>query len=279
MTRELDGCKIIVPETRELALLVAMLEERGAKAIPCPLIGIHDAPEAPPVEAWIGRFNAACDDLILMTGEGLRRLAGFARRAGLEAGFVSRLRAVRKITRGPKPVKALRELGLGSDMIASSPTTDGIIASLATQELRGRRVGVQLYPDADHGKLLGFLADKGAAADPVLPYVYGPEAEDGDVLKLIADMAAGHVDAIAFTSSPQVKRMAAVAHAAGRDDELKQAFARATVAAVGPVVAAEVAALGTEAQVVMPAAPYSLKPLVRALGEALARKVKKEARQ
>src|SRR5690349_6491935 len=127
MTRELDGRKIIVPETRELALLVAMLEERGAKAIPCPLVGIHDAPDPAPVEAWIGRFNAGCEDLILVTGEGLRRLHGFAQRAGLEAGFIARLRMVRKITRGPKPVKALREIGLGSDLVASAPTTDGVI--------------------------------------------------------------------------------------------------------------------------------------------------------
>ena len=72
MTEELSGRRIVVPETRELGQLVRMLEEHGAEAIPCPMIAIRDAPDAEPVEAWL-RW---CDDLVLMTGEGLRRLLG-----------------------------------------------------------------------------------------------------------------------------------------------------------------------------------------------------------
>ena len=46
MTEELSGRRIVVPETRELGQLVRMLEERGAEAIPCPMIAIRDAPDA-----------------------------------------------------------------------------------------------------------------------------------------------------------------------------------------------------------------------------------------
>jgi len=42
MTEELSGRRIVVPETRELGQLVRMLEERGAEAIPCPMIAIRD---------------------------------------------------------------------------------------------------------------------------------------------------------------------------------------------------------------------------------------------
>jgi uroporphyrinogen-III synthase len=81
MTEELSGRRIVVPETRELGQLVHMLEERGAEAIPCPMIAIRDAPDAEPVAAWLRWFvKGACDDLVLMTGEGLRRLLGLARR-------------------------------------------------------------------------------------------------------------------------------------------------------------------------------------------------------
>ena len=53
-----DECidRIVVPETRELGQLVRMLEERGAEAIPCPMIGIRDAPDAEPVAAWLHWF-------------------------------------------------------------------------------------------------------------------------------------------------------------------------------------------------------------------------------
>ena len=85
MTEELSGLRIVVPETRELGLLVRMLEERGAEAIPCPMIAIRDAPDAEPVAAWLRWFvKGTCNDLVLMTGEGLRRLLGLARRIDLE---------------------------------------------------------------------------------------------------------------------------------------------------------------------------------------------------
>ena len=56
MTEALSGRRIVVPETRELGQLVRMLEEHGAEAVPCPMIAIRDAPDAKPVETWLGRF-------------------------------------------------------------------------------------------------------------------------------------------------------------------------------------------------------------------------------
>ena len=125
---DLSGRRIVVPETRELGQLLRMLEERGADTVPCPMIAIRDAPDPAPVEAWLRRFaKGACDDLVLMTGEGLRRFLGFARRIDLEPAFLAALGATRKITRGPKPVRALREVGLAVDVPADEPTTEGCL--------------------------------------------------------------------------------------------------------------------------------------------------------
>lgn len=138
MTEELSGRRIVVPETRELDQLVRLLEERGAEAIPCPMIAIRDAPDAEPIAAWLRRFaDGRCDDLVLMTGEGLRRLLGFARRTDLESAFLDALRTTRKITRGPKPVRALRAVGLDADIPADKPTTEGIIAAMRRLDLSG----------------------------------------------------------------------------------------------------------------------------------------------
>ena len=222
MTQELSGRRIVVPETRELGQLLRMLEERGADTVPCPMIAIRDTLDAAPVEAWLRRFaNGTCDDLVLMTGEGLRRLLGFARRLDLEPAFLAALGATCKITRGPKPVRALREIGLATDLPADEPTTEGVIAALGRQNLRGHRIGVQLYPGNANERLLKFLEEAGAEADPVLPYVYASEADDARVLAVIAEMAAGQIDAIAFTSAPQVRRFRDVARAFGREEELR----------------------------------------------------------
>src|SRR5689334_609951 len=142
--RPLAGRRIALPETRELDRLARMLEEQGAETLRCPMVAIRDAPDPAPVREWLGRLPF--DDIVLFTGEGVRRLHGFAQRLGLEAKFLQGLGAARKITRGPKPEQALRELGLKSDLRAKQPTTDGLIAILSAHDLRARRIGVQLYP-------------------------------------------------------------------------------------------------------------------------------------
>ena len=107
----LTGRTIAVPETRELDVFSSMLERRGATVLRCPLVTILDAPDPQPILQWLREFNGgACDDLILLTGEGLRRLLACIDKhePALRDPFVQRLAAVRKITRGPKPARALR---------------------------------------------------------------------------------------------------------------------------------------------------------------------------
>ena len=77
-------------------------------------------------------------------------------------------------------------------------------------------------------------------------------------------MAAGQIDAIAFTSAPQVRRFRDVARAFGREAELRQGLKRIVVAAVGPIVAAELDAMGVQVNVT-PENTFFMKPLVREL--------------
>src|SRR6202012_4679771 len=105
--------RIVVPETRELDLLAEMIEAEGGTALRCPLVAIIDAPDPAPIEAWLRRFIAEpCDGLILLPGEGLRRLPFAADPPGLAEPFRRALRHPRMVTRGPKPARALRDLGL-----------------------------------------------------------------------------------------------------------------------------------------------------------------------
>src|SRR4051794_27385205 len=147
---------------------------------------IRDAPDAAPVEAWIRRcIEKPLDDLVLMTGEGLRRLMKLARHLGLEQEFVAALAQPRKFARGPKPGRALREIGLEPQITTEKPTSEGIADMLSRVDLQGHRVGLQLYPDRDHGALIGAIRQMGAESDPVLPYVYDPQAADANIVTAI----------------------------------------------------------------------------------------------
>lgn len=265
----LAGRVIALPETRELDLFAEMLEKRGAKPLRCPLVGIHDAPDPKPIEAWLKPCcDGQLDDLILLTGEGLRRLLGFAERAGLRDSFVTSLAKLRKITRGPKPARALRELSLKPDIAAEQPTTEGVIASLKAFDLHGRRIGVQLYGEEPNRPLMDFLAAAGARSFPVAPYRYADAAKDSEVAALIDALAAGQVDAIAFTSTPQITRLLEVAKATGRQMALANGFKQAKIAAIGPIVADTLKAQGLRVDL-MPTDSYFLKPLINELIEHL----------
>lgn len=264
--------RIAIPETRELDVFASLLERRGAEVLRCPLVAILDAPDPQPVLAWLRAFNAgACDDLILLTGEGLRRLVACIDRhePALRAGFVERLAQVRTIVRGPKPGRALRELGLKPGLTAVEPTTAGVIATLQTLQLGGRRVGLQLYGQVQNEPLQAALRAAGATPLPVAPYVYADAADTSRVIDLIDRLADGTLHAIAFTSMAQVDRLFRVARDGEREAVLLRGLQRTVVAAVGPVVADALAARGVAVQA-MPAGDYFMKPLMRALGDALA---------
>jgi uroporphyrinogen-III synthase len=265
----LSGRTIAVPETRELDVFASMLERRGASVLRCPLVAILDAPDPQPVLQWIKRFNDAnFDDLILLTGEGLRRLLACIDRhePELRDGFVLELARIRKITRGPKPAKALRELGLKPDIAAEVPTTAGVIDSLRSEDLIGRRFAVQLYGTDPNEPLIEFLNAAGARVATVAPYIYANKAADDVVVDLLKKMAAGAVDIIAFTSKSQVDRLFATAPA-----ELVQAALRRTeVAAVGPVVRDALEAHAVQVRF-MPQDSFFMKPLTSTLEEAIGR--------
>ena len=259
---ELADKTIAVPETRELDVLAQLFEQRGANVIRCPLVAVLDAPDPKPIEAWLRRFVAgACDDLVLFTGEGLKRLLRFAERIELQDAFLEALGHIRKITRGPKPVRALREIGLTADIQAVEPTTEGIIAALSAFNLTGRTIGVQLYGEEPNVPLMNFLTTAGAEADPVAPYVYASNVDDGRVADLIERVVAGAVDVIAFTSASQVRRLWDVARKRGIEAPLRTGLAHAVVAAVGPVTATEATRFGMN-PAIMPSRVYSMKPLV-----------------
>src|SRR5262245_60385834 len=237
MSGPLTGRTVALAEGRQLEELIRLLEAEGASCLRCPLLGILDAPDAGAVEAWLRDLIAGHFALvILMTGEAVRRLAGFAERAGLRDDYVAALGRTRLLARGPKPVQALRELGLPGAPVSKAPTTDGVIATFQGEDLSGRTVGLTLYGNANPA-LEGFLARAGASVRPVLSYVYAPAADDDRVADLIDRLEAGGVDALVFTSSPQVERLYAVAARRDLGLTLAAGLARTCVAAVGPVVA------------------------------------------
>ncbi len=101
-----------------------------------------------------------------------------------------------------------------------------------------------------------------------MPYAYASETDDRRVVDLIDAMAAGRIDLITFTSSPQVRRLRDVATASARESALQDALRRTKIAAVGPVVAGAIEEAGGRVSIA-PSDNFHMKPMVNAIVAAI----------
>jgi len=253
MAERLNGYRILILETREEAQFSKLLAEQGADVLQCPMFTINDPPDPAAVEGWIrGAIERPFDDLVLMTGEGLRRLVKAARRLNVEADFIGSLGRQRKFARGPKPGRALREIGLEPQVTTENPTSEGMIEILSRVDLVDKRVGVQLYPDKDH-------------------------AADSHIVTAIEEMALGRIDAIALTNLGQIRRLFEVAQAKGFEARLREGLTKTPIASVGPAVSDELKSHGLQADIYPDNDSFFMRPLISAMATALAKKKPRNA--
>ncbi|HTU93998.1 MAG TPA: uroporphyrinogen-III synthase [Gemmataceae bacterium] len=269
MSRPLEGRTIALAEARQLEELAQMLESEGATALRCPMLSILDAPDPAPVLAWLRELAAdRFAYVVLMTGEALRRLLHFAESDGLRDSCIAALARTKIITRGPKPVQALKEIGLTPTLVAQAPTTEGVIATLRGESLEDQTVGVTLYGEPNP-PLEQFLVSAGARVHTVMPYIYAPATEDDRVADLIVRLDNGTVDVMLFTSSSQVDRLYEVAERRSLQDSLRKGLARTRIAAVGPVLAEHLRRHGVTIHI-CPEQGFVMKNLVQHVKRAVA---------
>ena len=256
---------VALPESRQLDVLAGLFERRRALVLRIPLVAIRDTPDQDSVDRWVRDFIVNPPDyLIILTGEGLRRLIRAARRLELGSQFVGTLGRVKKICRGPKPVQSLREVKLDAWVRAALPTTAGVIDSLRGINLRNSRVSVQLYGEDPNNQLMDYLRScQLDACCTVAPYVYLPASENEEVKNFIQELANGRIDLIVFTSKPQVLRLFEVAELFDLISYLNRGLRETHIAAVGPVVREALQQKGCNVKI-MPKSAYFMKPLLRA---------------
>jgi uroporphyrinogen-III synthase len=269
MESSLAGQCVAIPESRQLDILANLVQARGASVVRLPLVAILDAPDQQPIATWLKCFIAQPPEmLIILTGEGLRRLLSASERLGCRQDFIATLGQVKKICRGPKPGRALKEIGLNPDLLGQEPTSAGIIRTLESMELHGRNIGVQLYGEEPNVLLTEYLKSRGAKPHCVSPYIYAPQTDEEAVAAFIASLSTRAVTAIMFTSQPQYRRLLEVAAKRDLVHQLRAGLAALQVVAVGPVVAAQLQDDGVKVHV-MPEDSFFMKPMVTALVRAL----------
>lgn len=255
MSGPLDGVTVLNPRARHQASeLSERIRALGGRAVEAPTIAIDegdtDALDAALLELADGGFAAMC----VTSPNGAAALAEAVDRLERDARLFAGVRLLAAI--GPGTADALWErLKLKPDLVPDASTT----VALAEAFPRGR--GRVLLPRADiaTNALAEGLADRGwepvevAAYRTVRPPRLAPE--------VLADLARGAVDIIAFASSSTVRNFVELVG----DEPWK-----ARVVSIGPVTSATCRELGIDPD--LEAAPHDLDGLVQAIVAAAGRR-------
>jgi uroporphyrinogen-III synthase len=208
--------------------------------------------------------SGAFDLLICMTGVGL----AFWRDQVAKHAAVDRLGAALRmltiISRGPKPLPVLRELGVRADLVVPEPNTWKEIVG-AVAERPERRIAVQEYgrPNLEMNAALEKL---GASVSALVVYRW-ELPEDSTPLRTAARRLANHeIDVVLFTSSIQLDHLMMVARGEGLEAGVTESLRNfAVIASVGPVMTASLEASGLPVDIV-PMHP-KMAALVKAAAE------------
>jgi uroporphyrinogen-III synthase len=266
-TAPLAGLIVLAFESRRAAEMAELIRRQGGKPLSAPSMREVPLEESPEAIELLARLDAgAIDVVILLTGVGTRTLVkALAPRCAPER-LAELLARTTIVARGPKPVAALRELGLAPHVTVPEPNTwREILATLDERSpVRGRRVAVQEY-GRSNPELLAGLRDRGADVLAVPVYRWALPEDAGPLEDAVGRLAAGEVDCALFTSARQVDHVMQVAGGLGVEDVLRRACRRTVIASIGPVCSEALAA--HELPVDIEPEHPKMGQLVRALAE------------
>jgi uroporphyrinogen-III synthase len=265
---QLEGFRIGVTSERRAADLIDALQRRGATVLHAPTLRMEHARDDTRVIADTRAIIAARPDVVLVTTAfGIRRWMEVADAAGLGEALVATMADSRILVRGPKARGGVRAAGLDDAGMSEEETTVSLVAKVILEHPTPLTVAVQAHGYLDDAHLEPLRA-AGHTVLTVAPYRWRSLDEtDERIPRLVEAICSGQLDCVTFTSAPAVDALFAAAEAAGCQDALLDAFRGGIVAAaVGPVTAAPLVAVGIE-----PIQPerYRMGALIRLICERL----------
>jgi uroporphyrinogen-III synthase len=236
------GRTVLSFESRRSAEIATLIENCGGRAMVAPATREVPAASSADVSRFVGTLLAEQIDLmIFLTGVGTRALARAVEPFCSREQFIAALSKVPVLARGPKPVAALKELGVPIRWNVPEPNTwreilqvldgglDGKKVALA-----GRRVAVQEHgvPSTD---LVGGLRERGAEVLAVHVYDWALPEDVAPLRNAITALVAASVDVVLFTAAIQVHHLLQVAEEMNSRDSLLAALGKIKIASIGPV--------------------------------------------
>ena len=177
-------------------------------------------------------FRGDFDMMVFLTGVGARQLNRMLAKRHPESAFADALRRVTLVARGPKPVAALREMGLTPAIVAGEPNTWREILAV-TAGRPERRIALQEYGRSNPELIAGFHS-RGAEVTPVRVYGWDLPEDTGPLREAARKLAAREFDAVLFTTSVQIEHLVRIAAEEGIETQTVAGLRGAFVGSIGP---------------------------------------------
>jgi len=240
LNRGFAGLRVLSLESRRAEEIVRLIANQGG--IPTVAPAMREVPLGSNQEALdfaSGLFEGRFDVIIFLTGVGTRLLARVVETVYAREQFVAALKRVTVVARGPKPVAALRELGVPVTLAVPEPNTwREVLAALDQRAeslaLSGQGVAVQEYGVSGR-ELLAGLAERGALVTRVPVYQWALPEDTAPLRAAVEALVRGEMDVVLFTSSQQADHLLEIAGELKLEAALRQAFSRILIASIGPV--------------------------------------------
>jgi uroporphyrinogen-III synthase len=227
------GRRVLSLESRRAAEMQQLIAKQGGEPFVAPSMRELPLPVHDEAFAFAERlFSGGFDMVVLMTGVGTRQLARVLATRYPEGAFADGLRQVTLVARGPKPVAALREMGLTAAVVAPEPNTwRELLAALEGRT--EHRIAVQEYGRSNQELLAGLRA-RGAEVTPVRVYEWDLP-EDTDPLREAARrLAAGAFDDVLFTTAIQIAHLTRISRELGIEHPVLEGLRKCRVCSIGP---------------------------------------------
>jgi uroporphyrinogen-III synthase len=243
-TKGFGGLRVLALESRRAQEMAKLIANNGGEAVVAPAMREVPLESNTDVLAFASALaEGGFDMVVFLTGVGTRALTRVVETAYPREQFVAALRRVVVVARGPKPLAALRELGVPVTLAVPEPNTwrellralDERADSLPLNE---RRVAVQEY-GVSNKELLAGLALRGARVTPVVVYEWALPEDTAPLRAAVAAIIRCEIDVALFTTSVQVRHLLHVAAEMNLKEDLCRAFTRILVGSIGPLTSEE----------------------------------------
>jgi len=227
------GMRVLSLESRRSAEMAELIRKQGGDPFGAP--SMREVPIEENHGAWRFAerlFAGEFDMVMLLTGVGTRQLNRLLAARHPVTAFADALRRVTVAARGPKPIAALREMGLTPTLVAPEPNTWRELLQV-TEGRPERRIAVQEY-GRSNPEFLDALRARGAEVTPVRVYLYGLPEDTGPLREAARRLAAGDFDAALFTTAVQIVHLLRVAEEQGIGPDTLAGLRKTWIASIGP---------------------------------------------